>query len=76
MGLRISDVYNFAMPRFVHVQIDGVEKSAKIEADAIERQQHTSGSLVRETLILKNGDMQVGEFAASKVIGWWFQDER
>jgi hypothetical protein len=65
------------MPRFVFVQIENVDKAAKVEADTVVRESASStaagGSW--EKLILKKGDKQVGEFDAKKVIGWWYQDE-
>jgi len=71
VAFTVSDVYNFEMPKYVYVQIDGVEKAARVEADTVERRQKP-----QVTLILKKGDEQVGEFNGNKIVGWWVQDER
>jgi hypothetical protein len=69
----ISTVYTFAMPKYVYVQVKGVEKAAKIEADSAEE----SGSVgsVAFTLTIKSGDQKVGTFKGNAVDGWWIQDE-
>ena len=57
------------MPKYVYVQIQGVEAPAKIAADKVEKRMSDS------TLVVKNGDEQVGEFKLGGVQGWWIQDE-
>lgn len=58
-------VYNFGMIKFVYIQVAGIEKPAKIRADqVIER---------KSTIILKDGEEQVGKFRASTVQGWWIE---
>lgn len=68
------------MPKYVYLQIDGVEKAARILADSVVRQQQSqqqTGAAVcyQSKLIVKDGDTEVGEFNGAKVIGWWVQDE-
>ncbi len=64
------------MPRYVYVQIEGVEKAARVEADAVATEVRTQqGQMASVKLILKKGDLPVGEFSIGKVIGWWLQDE-
>lgn len=64
------------MPKFIYVQIEGVEKPARIEADSIARETRTqAGQQAHAKLILKSDGKEVGEFNATKVIGWWLQDE-
>jgi hypothetical protein len=55
------------MPRYIYIQIEGVEKATRVEADSF--------AISADKLILKKDDQQVGEFMAAKVIGWWLQDE-
>ena len=57
------------MAKYVYVQIQGVEAPAKIAADKVEKRMSDS------TLVVKNGDEQVGEFKLGGVQGWWIQDE-
>jgi hypothetical protein len=71
--IKVSTVYTFAMPKYVYVQVKGVEKAAKIQADSAEE----SGGIgsVDFTLTIKSGDKQVGKFRGHAVDGWWIQDE-
>lgn len=73
--LSTSSVYTFAMAKFVYVQINGVEKPARIEADKVEKRTETKGNIKEEQFILMKADAQVGEFAPKAVVGWWIQDE-
>lgn len=52
------------MPKYVYVQIQGVEAPAKIAADKVEKRMSDS------TLVVKNGDEQVGSssWACSRLV--------
>jgi hypothetical protein len=77
--MTVSDVYTLAMLNYVYVQIAGVEKAARIRADTIDKRTDQTvagaGGTVRTRLILKKENRDVGEFDASKVIGWWLEEE-
>lgn len=73
--MTVSTVYTFAMPKFVYVQVTGVEKPAKIEADKVERENVTSATAGDYKLTISRDGKPVGEFRGSKVDGWWIQDE-
>jgi hypothetical protein len=60
------------MPKYAYVQIHGIEKPAKVKADAVVEQGSIGMSDYK--LVLKLGDKEVGRFSSS-VEGWWIQDE-
>jgi hypothetical protein len=68
-----TEVYTFAMPMFVYVQVKDVQNPAKILADSVE-ENGTFGSN-DFTLTIKSGNKQVGKFRGNLVSGWWIQDE-
>lgn len=72
-SIQISKLYTFAMTKYVYVQVRGVEKPAKIEADSAEE----VGELgTREfTLSIKAGEKEIGKFRGNEISGWWIQDE-
>ena len=75
--IKISTVYTFAMPKYVYVQVHGIDKAAKIEADKVERETDQECGVVgghRLKLSLKG--QPVGDFNGLNVDGWWFQEER
>lgn len=63
---RQAAIYTLLMPKYVYVQIQGVEAPAKIAADKVEKRMSDS------TLVVKNGDEQVGSssWAVFKVGGY------
>lgn len=67
-------VYTLDMPKFVYVQVTGVEKPAKIRADKVEKL-GTAMDVINSKLVLKIEDQQVAEFRQSAVQGWWIEDE-
>jgi hypothetical protein len=71
MSTTISKVYTFDMPKFVYVQVQGVEQPTKIRADKVTEQ----GMSNETVLILHRGTEQVGQFRASSVQGWWIEDD-
>lgn len=71
MSTLISKVYTFDMPKFVCVQVHGVENAAKIRADKVTEQ----GTGSEAVLILQKGSEKVGQFRAASVQGWWIEDE-
>jgi hypothetical protein len=72
-SITVSTVYTFAMPKYVYVQVHGVDKAAKIEADeAVESGTKGTNDNI---LSLKLKGTQVGSFKATAVDGWWIQDE-
>ena len=71
MSIVVSTVYNLEMPKFVYVQVHGIEKPAKILADNVTQQ----GVGMEALLILQNGKEKVGEFKSPAVQGWWITDE-
>jgi hypothetical protein len=66
-------VYGYAlgMPKYVYVQLHGIEKPAKMRGDKVEVPQGAEGKY-----IVRLGGEQVGEFRQVDVVGWWVQDER
>jgi hypothetical protein len=66
-------VYTFAMPKCVYVQVRGVEKALRIQADEAEKKGIPGTSDFM--LTIKLADKPVGEFKADLVDGWWIQDE-
>jgi hypothetical protein len=66
-----SAVYNLGMAKVVYVQVAGIEKPARIQADRVEKESKEHVVV----LLLKKGDEPVGEFKDSVVQGWWIQDE-
>ena len=70
--MTVATVYTLPMPKFVYVQLSGLQTPARIEADRVEKV-NTAG---QKSLILKKGDQEVGEFNGEAVQGWWLQDER
>lgn len=75
MTVSISTVYTLAMPRYVYIQVHGVEKPARIEADKIEKRNVESHIAGDHVLLLSLKDTPVGEFKGPIVDGWWMQDE-
>jgi hypothetical protein len=61
------------MTTYVYVQMNGIEKPAKIEADKVDKvpvQSSISGDHIYK-ITLK--DKQVGEFRGPQVLGWWIE---
>lgn len=71
--LTISTVYTFAMAKFVHVQVHGNEKAAKIEADNVS-ESGTKGAN-DHALSIKLKEQEVDRFKGAVVDGWWISDE-
>jgi len=66
------------MPKYVNIQVRGVDKAVRIEADKVERS-NIAGTVAGSSsyaLTIKLKDTQVGEFNGNDVAGWWFEDER
>jgi hypothetical protein len=72
-SITVSTVYTFAMTKYVYVQVKGVEKPVKIEADKMEESGLKGTNDHRFSLKLK--DVQVGQFTGHAGDGWWIQDE-
>jgi len=64
-----NKMYTFGMPKYVYIQLGGVEKPARIEADKAEEQRNA-----QEVVVMK-GDEIVGKFKGNAVVGWWVQSE-
>jgi len=62
------------MPKYVYVQVKGVEKAIMVKADKVERQT-TTGTTVQSILSISLRGQLVGEFSADSVFGWWMQDD-
>jgi hypothetical protein len=77
-SVTISTVYTFAMAKVVSIQIRGVEKAVRIEADKVDRQnaKDINGAPILDSyrLLLSKEGTQVGEFNSSIVDGWWYED--
>ena len=76
-GFTVSRVraYNFEMPKYVHIQINGVEKPARIRADKVEKREDSRGTLLYEKFTVMRENEIVGEFKADSIAGWWIEDE-
>jgi len=72
MKISSSTVYTLDMPKFVYIQVQGVDKPARIRADKVEKTDIGSSSAM---LMLSNGGVPVGEFSNMAVLGWWIEDE-
>lgn len=60
------------MPKYVYVQVHGVEQAAKIKADEAEE----SGKGTTDSILsIKLKGVQVGSFKSGVVDGWWIQEE-
>lgn len=68
LTVSVSTIYALSMPKYIYLQLHGVEKPARVQADTVEKQ----GT---QSLVLKQGSTQVGEFQQGMVHGWWIQDE-
>ena len=71
----ISEVYTFDMPKYVYVQVKGVEKPAKVQADKVEMEKVASNTSGDYKFVVKLGDALVGEFKGHSVDGWRIQNE-
>ena len=63
-----STVYALSMPKYIYVQVKGVDKPLRLRGDKVEQKGNRWS--------LMNGQNQVGEFAMDSVQGWWIQDEQ
>jgi hypothetical protein len=63
----VSTIYALSMPKFIYVQIKGVDKPARIRGDEMEQ----AGNEWQ----IKLGPSQVAMFRRDDVQGWWIQDE-
>jgi hypothetical protein len=70
----ISESILFDMPKYVYLQVKGVEKPIRLKGDKVESEKRT-GSSVSTRLIVKLDDNKIGEFEDSSVSGWWVQDD-
>ena len=75
--IKISKVYTLAMPKYVRIQIRGVQESVKVLADKVEETTNQNTPIAGATTItLTLNNTEVGKFNGIMVDGWWFQDER
>ena len=63
----VTTVYALSMPKFVRIQIQGVQQALKIHADKVERD--------GEHLNVTRDGQQVGRFSNTLVQGWWIEDD-
>ncbi len=61
------------MPKYIHLQVRGVEKPVRVEADFVEKSGRIGTSDF--ALLLKLKDKQVGKFRGGSVEGWWIAEE-
>ena len=73
MKISTQTVYTISMPKYAYVQVNGVDKAAKIEADEIKEESQIGYQGYQLSLSL-NGKL-VGKFKGTIVDGWWIQDE-
>ena len=62
------------MTKYVYVQVHGVEKPARIEADEVV--EDGSVGQIKYAISIKLKKTEVGKFHGNVVDGWWIQDER
>jgi hypothetical protein len=67
LAVEVSTVYALSMPKYVYVQLHGVQKPIRIQADKIAK----SGT----SMVITKDSVQVGHFESGNVQGWWIQDE-
>lgn len=68
--MTVTLVYDAGMPKYINVQLRGVERPAHVRADEVETKLDSDG----DTLILLVEKNRVAKFEAGSFLGWWIQD--